>query len=150
MPVPIRPVKDIERGNIGIDYSILFHTPVNKTVIASNQDASLLFEIWEKGEKGSKPDAVKVSPETKITSEDISRLKGMGLILGDSKEIQFTKKGKMVITTMSLGEGSKFEKVKQKKSYTEILASMNKRNKKGYRIPKFAANTANNLDIRGI
>jgi hypothetical protein len=30
------------------------------------------------------------------------------------------------------------------------LASMSKRNKKGYRIPRFAANTANNLDIRGI
>lgn len=150
MPVPIRPVRDAEKGNVGIDYSFLFNQPVNKTVTASNQDASLLFEIWDKGEKGSKPDAVKVSPDTKITSEDISRLKGMGLIVGDSKEIQFTKKGKIVITTMSLGEGSRFEKIKQKKSYTEILASMSKRNKKGYRIPRFAANTANNLDIRGI
>jgi len=150
MPVPIMPVKNVERGNTGIDYSILFNQPVNRTVIASNSDASLLFELWDKGEKGSKPDAVKVSADAKITSEDIRRLKGMGLIVGDSKEVQFTKKGKMVITTMSLGEGSKFEKVKQKKSYTEILASMSKRNKKGYRIPRFATNTANNLDIRGI
>lgn len=150
MPIPIMPVKNMEKNNSGIDYSILFNQPVKKTVTASNDDAALLFELWEKGERGKKQDVIKVNLSEKVTSKDILRLKTMGFITGNQNEIEFTKKGKMVITTMSLGEGSKFEKNKMPKSYTEILASMNKRNKKGYRIPKFAANTSNNLDIRGI
>ena len=57
----------------------------------------------------------------------------------------------MVITTMSLGEQSQFEKKRQNKSYTEILASMDKRGKKGYRSaskdPKFSTNNSNRLDL---
>ena len=59
--------------------------------------------------------------------------------------LEITKRGKTIITTMALGEPNKFETSKQQKSYTEILASMDKRGKKGYRTPKYAASNSLNL-----
>lgn len=150
MPIPIRFVKDEEKGNIGVDYSMLLTQPIQKTITASNKDASLLFELWEKSEKSNKPNVVKIDPSSKISSSDILRLKSMGLITSNQNEIEFTKKGRIIITTMSLGESSNFEKNKKKKSYTEILASMSKSNKKGYRTPKFASNNSNNLNLEGL
>ena len=72
----------------------------------------------------------------------------MGFLTGGVDEVKLTRSGKIVITTMALGEVNSFAKAKQQKSYTEILASMDKRGKKGYRIPKYAANTSNNLKLK--
>ena len=72
----------------------------------------------------------------------------MGFISSVNDEIKITKKGKVIITTMALGEENAFNKKKTPKKYTEILASMNKRNKPGYRIPKFASDNNNRLDLR--
>ena len=60
-------------------------------------------------------------------------MKTVGLIAGSGEEMKFTERGKRIIMTMALAEDSKFEKVKKDKSYHEILASMNKRGKAGYR-----------------
>ena len=154
MPVPIRPIPDNRREEkMFSDYSVLLNMlpvvpPKKKTVEASNQDASLLFEIWASGEKVDGEDTVKISPSMNISSRDIMRLKTMGFLTGGTEEVKFTRRGKIVITTMALGETNNFEKRKQQKSYTEILASMNKRGKKGFRTPKFASNTSNNLRIK--
>jgi serine protease inhibitor len=78
---------------------------------------------------------------------DIIRLKSRGLITGGVNEVNFTKRGKIVITTMSLSEPNKFQTNATEKSYKEILASMDKKNKKGYRIPKFATNNSNNIRL---
>ncbi len=151
MPVPIGRVPDNvrESKNIGMDYSFLFNAPPveKKTVTASNKDASLLLEIWSKGERMEKSDSIKIA-NINVPSRDIMRLKTMGFIMGDTSEVKFTKRGKIVITTMTLGEESAFEKNKVEKPYSEILASLSKKTKPGYRIPKFASNNNNNLNLR--
>jgi len=149
MPVPIGRVPDNskEAKNTG-DYSFLFNQPLEKkTTTASNKDASMLLEIWSKGERVGSSDGIKINSGINVTSRDIMRLKTMGLIAGDTNEITFTKRGKIVITTMTLGEESEFEKKRQDKPYSEILASMKKGS--GYRIPKFASNNTNRLNLKG-
>lgn len=154
MPIPIRFIfdKDVPK-NTSIDYSFLFNQPPAKIKItASDKDAKLLFELWSKGEKCQKTDTVKIAPSLNISSRDLVRLKTLGFISGGKDEIQFTKKGKMIITTMSLAEESAFEKIKKDKSYTEILAGMDKKGKKGYRmassVPRF--NTDNGLNLKDV
>ena len=155
MPVPIMRVPDKQQDKkTTIDYSFLLNTPVTpkKTVVASNKDAALLFELWANGEKIE--DTIKINPTPNITAKDILRLKTLGFLVGDVTAVRFTRKGKLVITTMALGEKSEFEKNREPKSYTEILASMNKRGKKGFRTassdPKFAVNNSNNLNLNKI
>ena len=153
MPVPIKPIPDRVRDDRMVsDFSMLLNVSPNipakkKTVQASNNDASLLFEIWAKGEKAEDEDTIKIDPSMNISSRDIMRLKTMGFLTGGVDEVKFTRRGKIVITTMALGETNKFEKSKEQKKYTEILASMDKRGKKGYRDPRFAANTSNQLRL---
>jgi hypothetical protein len=175
MPVPIRPIAD-QKNNINMDYSFLFNTPppTKKTVTASNKDASVLYEIWDKGEK-IEEDKFRINLSDKITHGDIARLKGLGFLVGSNEinQVKFTKKGKIIITTMTLGEVNQFEKKRSPKKYTEILASMDKKGKRGFRIaqtqpntqpvaqqpvqpttaltgPKFLANTSNNLNLGDI
>lgn len=148
MPVPIRLIPDDGSSKSGIDYSFLLQNPQpkKKTVTASNKDASLLFKLWSTGEK-IEEDVVKVNSEIDISSEDIMRLKTMGFLTGGTDEVKFTRKGKIVITTMVLSEESNFNKNKQEKPYTEILANMSKRGKKGYRAAQFAADNTNHLRL---
>lgn len=149
MPTPIRSIPDNmnESKNQGIDYSFLLNMPEPKrTVTASNKDADLLFDLWTKGSRDEGSEVIKV--DASVNRRDIMRLKTMGFITSsDDGRVEFTKKGKIVITTMALGEVSTYEKNITPKKYTEILASMNKRNKPGYRIPTFATNNDNNLRL---
>lgn len=158
MPMPIRPVGDENRNNkqaeLSFDYSVLLSAlpkteqSNKKIVIASDGDASMLLELWACSQKTA-TDTFKLDKETKITSSDLIKLKSHGLITGGSEEVKLTGKGKAVITTMVLGESNNFLKDKKQKSYTEILASMNKRGKTGYRIPTMGTN-AHLLDISNI
>jgi len=157
MPVPIRPLID-QRGEQGqqgsllsnIDFSTLLDFDLSpkksKEVYASNKDAAILFQLWAESEKPQNG-IVKVQYSNNITKSDVIRLKTQGFITGGVEEVAFTKKGRKVITTMALGETNKFEGQRQEKPYSEILASMNKRNKPGYRIPKFATNNSNNIRL---
>ena len=148
MPVPIRPIPDDGNNKSGIDYSFLFEKqqPKKKTVTASNKDASLLFKLWSTGKKMDE-DTIEVSSDINISSRDIMRLKTMGFLTGGTEKVKFTKKGKIVITTMVLSEESNFQKKRKQKPYTEILANMNKRGKKGFRTAKFAADNTNRLRL---
>ncbi len=155
MPLPIKYVPDLQREdkNYGIDYSFLVTQPApKKTVTANNKDAALLFELWSKCERGKGPDDIKIGSSVPVNPRDLLRLKTMGFLAGAGDDLSFTRKGKLVITTMALGEESQFDKKATQKSYSEILASMNKRGKKGFRIagsdPKFATNNTNRLDLR--
>jgi hypothetical protein len=145
MPIPIKPNSE---NNLQIDYSILFSKnlpPIQneankKIVLASDKDADLLMEVWINGEKKNQ-ETFALKRGSKITSGDILRLKSHGLMDGTAEEFKLTNKGKIVITTLVLGENNSFLKDKKSKKYTEILASMNKRGKAGYRIPTIAANS---------
>jgi len=146
MPVPIRLIPDKPRRDT-IDYSFLINvpsSPSNKKVTASNKDADVLFQIWHTSRKNSDDT---YTPNSSIDSEDIKRLKSRGFLVGTSDNLEFTKRGKLIVTTMALGEPNKFGNEKQQKPYTEILASMDKRGKKGYRIPKYATNNSNNIRL---
>lgn len=153
MPVPVNRISDFGKSFFkDIDLSVLMpyvDKPVEgfkKLAAASNDDANLLFQIWSSSQKSDDGESFKVASD--VTSKDILKLKTRGLISGSTDSIQFTKKGKMVITVMALSEPSKFEKLITGKKYNEILASMDKRGKPGYRVPKFAANNNNCLKIQ--
>ena len=137
------------------DYSFLLNlspssAPKKMQAQASNRDASLLFEIWASSSSGNKEDIIVVSEDMGISSREIMRLKTMGFLTGTSKEVKFTNRGKAVITTMALGETNKFMSKKQEKSYTEILASMSKRGKPGFRSAQYSINNENSLNLKNI
>jgi hypothetical protein len=152
MPLPIAPIGPgnghPQENNMFVDYSFLAQKVIQtekKKVTASNKDADLLMKIWLEAE--SKGGKFTVSSDLGLNSRDIMRLKTYGLIAGDSNELEITARGKKVITVMALGEGNKFEKGRKEKNYLEIMASMDKKGKDGYRIPKFCSNTSNNLNV---
>jgi len=154
MPIPIKYIEDSNKKEFTVDYSFLTDwigttekpkQPNKKVVVASDKDASLLFQIWS---KSTRKDAETYSIDSSVISNrELIRLKTRGFVVGDIKEIKFTRKGKAVIGIMALNEPSTFEKIRQEKSYNEILANMSKAGKPGYRIPKFAANNSNNLRL---
>ena len=145
-----------EKGNNGLqmDYSLLssFVTKNDnskKVVTASNKDAEILMDIWLKANKKTNEkthEEVFNIDELKLSSQDVLSLKTRGLITGGTSDIKFTGRGKTVITTMALSENNGFLKNQKSKSYTEIMASTDKRGKKGYRIPKYATNS-NLIDL---
>jgi hypothetical protein len=168
MPTPINPVNfgggDTQpfksNPSYTVDYSMLANQfedaytkpgASKKVVTASNRDASLLYELWSKAEK-SDEESFKVE-SLELNSRDIMRLKSMGFVTGNTNEVKLTDKGKKIITTISLAEPNRFQLTSQKKSYNEILASMDKRGKPGYRAaqattnPKFASNNSNNIRL---
>jgi len=147
MPVPIQRIhenvdKTSGESNFYIDYSHLFNELPKQSkhiVTASDQDAELLIRLWTTSDKVS--DDVYRVQNSKVSNDDVLRLKSHGFLTGSSDEVKFTGKAKAVITTMALGEGNAFQKNIKKKNYTEIIASMSLKGKKGYRTPKYAANS---------
>jgi len=156
MPVPIKPIPDNPRDDRNTkDYSFLMNlqpssAPKKKQVQASNKDASLLFKIWASSEHSDKEQPIKIADSLGISSREIMRLKTMGFLTGTSSEVKFTNRGKSVITMMALGETNRFEKSRKEKSYTEILASMNKRGKPGYRSAQYSLTNSNCLNLKNI
>jgi len=151
MPVPINPVgsdsngKDKDFSGLQMDYSWLSGiTPKaesnKKIVTASDKDADVLMQIWLTAEK-TKESTFKIIDNTKVSSQDVIRLKSHGLLTGGTDEVKLTPRGKLVITTMALGENNGFLKNQKSKSYTEIMASMSKKGKPGYRMPTMGSNS---------
>lgn len=146
MPIPIKPYHELpwggessgtstNMGNFFLDYESLYTNLENtkkKEVTASNKDASILFKIWQQGKKTN--NKIRITNELGITSSDVLRLKANGFLTGGADEVSFTPIGRKIITTMSLGEENAFMKNRKQKSFHEILASMDKRGKQGYRI----------------
>lgn len=159
MPIPIKPINDKSssyENNYINDYSFLAnYSPISNEnkdsknsklkVHASNSDADILMRLWLDSEKNN--NKLSFSGKSDLSQREISKLKSYGFIEGSSNEFELTEKGKRVITVMALGETNNFEKNRKNKNYLEILASMDKKDKKGYRIPKFASNNSNNLRI---
>lgn len=148
MPIPIRPRHESNERNSYVDYSFLTRNlpaASKKTVTASNNDASALMKIWT--DASSEGDQFTISSDLGLSQRDITRLKTYGLLAGSSEKVSFTERGKKILTVMALGEGNKFQKDTKEKSYLEIMASMDHRGKAGYRIPKFASSSSNNLRL---
>jgi len=139
MPVPIQlvngPTEKIKSDGL-LDVSFLaHHMPKEASGLScgvTDSDADSVMKIWL--------NAKKIDNETfeiksmNIDNQTIIRLKSRGLISGGTDNVKFTSRGKGVVKTMSLGESNHFLSKRKEKSYTEILASMDKRGKKGYRI----------------
>ena len=139
MPIPIQlvngPTEKIKSDGL-LDISFLSNymprEASSTSYGVSDSDADNVMKIWL--------NAKKIDNETfEIKSMDmdnqtIIRLKSRGLISGGTDNIKFTSRGKGIVKTMSLGESNNFLSKRKEKSYTEILASMDKRGKKGYRM----------------
>lgn len=139
MSIPIKPNDENNKYSamdFKVDYSFLAKSLPEKSskkiVTASDSDAKTLMEIWEKAEKDGA--YFKISSKIDVSYRDIMRLKTNGLLTGTNDRVQLTERAKQVIKTMVLGENNAFLKSQKQKSYTEIMASMDKRGKKGYRI----------------
>lgn len=158
MPVPINYINDVgirEQGHYFMDYSVLLPdgqeaaptTEAKKKVTASNKDANLLYNLWTKAQKaGTKSfDAGSI-----MSSRDFMRLKTMGYVVGSQQEATISEKGRNVICVMALSEPNNFEKSRERKPYTQILAETSKQGKSGYRIassPKYSSDSSNNLRL---
>jgi len=149
MPVPIRPKTQLQESAQYLDYSFLAnHMPIEskkKVVTASDQDANALMKIWMNAEKSN--NKYQITSKLELSAREIMRLKANGFVVGNPNEVEFTDRGKKIITVMALGENNNFQNGKVDKSYKEILASMDKRGKDGYRIPKFASTNSNNIRL---
>ena len=153
MPIPIKPNgqnnQAIQASPIITDVSFLAsHLPVKEARVGntSDKDAGALMKIWLQA-KRSDDDTFIIDENIGLSARDISRLKINGLVSGESGKVSLTDKAKSVIAVMSLGETNKMLRGKRQRSYTEIMASIDKRGKKGYRIPKYAADSSNTLRL---
>lgn len=161
MPIPIRlngpngPNGGRENENgYNLDLASLLGSGISetpkpsKTVEASNKDASALMDLWENGEKIGEF-SYKVNGNVHLSQSDLARLKANGFLVMEQGKLIFTRKARQIITTMTLAESNAFLKNKKNVSYKEILASMDKRNKKGYRIPnpRFSSSSFNNIRL---
>ena len=153
MPIPINPVSS---PNQGISHNLFYSEVSNlqsgggrQIKEANNRDASILMDIWL---KASKEDDVFVVDDNIAGRKDIARLKAKGFVSSQfgSQKVSITERGRSIIAVMALGETNKMIKNQKNKPYTEIIASMDKRGKSGYRIPRYASNTSNNLNIKDI
>lgn len=136
MPIPISPNnKSNNDKDYYLDYSVLLSKQENKTVEASNKDAENIMRLWANCERVDE-NQYKLD-KTLISSSELMKLKINGFINNnDDDVIEFTARGRNIITTMTLAESNNFLKSKQNRSYKEILASLDKRGKKGYRLTK--------------
>jgi len=150
MPVPIRPNSHSENNDQSVtDVSFLAsHLPRKEARVgrASDRDAAAIMKIWLQA-KHIEDNTFVVNEEMGLSARDISRLKSNGLVSGYAGKLSLTDKAKSVIAVMSLSETNKMLNGQRQKSYTEIMASMDKRGKKGYRIPKYAADSSNTLRL---
>ena len=141
--MPIRPISKEENNNINYDFlnKLDMGQCLNpdgalnkKYVTASNKDATLLYELWQKGTSADNNrrvfDLEKSKQSAKLSAMDITKLKTLGFISGNGDKVAFTEKGKKVLITMTLSEPNKFALRAQAKPYNEILASLNSRKKK--------------------
>jgi len=140
MPIPIglvNPQRDKPESNGLLDISFLANLPSveasNGFITLADQDAEDLMKIWLHAKKIDK-DTFVIAKEMKVSNKDILRLKSRGLISGGTEKVKFTPRAKTVISTMTLGENNTFLEKKKEKSYSEILASMDKRGKAGFRM----------------
>ena len=149
MPIPIH--NPNQEQNTNIDYSFLLKRvddASKRTVTASNRDADLLMDIWKLGNK--KDNTTFDVKELDLTQRDLMRLKQIGLVAGNKQELVLTEKGKNIIKTMTLGESNRFGMERKQKSYTEIMASISKKGKSGFRIASnpYATDNTNQIDLR--
>lgn len=133
MPIPINPYN--AESKYQFDLSFLAKRE-EKIVTASDRDATLLMKIWSGAKRLGD---YKFSINNSISVREFSILKSCGLLTGDVNTCEFTPRAKKVITVMTLGEDNSYLKKRVEKSYSEILASADKRVKTGYRIPKTAS-----------
>lgn len=142
MPIPIGLVngkpENPEISSGLLDVSFLANSLENKEagngmMAFADRDAKDIMHIWLHAKKLGK-DQFELNDEMGLENKDILRLKSRGLISGGIDKVKFTSRAKTVICTMTLGESNSYLKKRKEKSYSEILASMDKRGKGGYRM----------------
>jgi hypothetical protein len=138
MPMPIRPNSSEKNSSnyfpIDLNFdSLLNPAPMKKQALASDGEASLLFDIWNNSVVVNNSSCIEnrvYKIKGDANNSDIMRLKISGLISGDANGIKFTNKGASIIKTIVLGEQNSFSKKSVKKPYSIILAEQQKPKRK--------------------
>lgn len=129
MPIPIRPVREIEENipstlrDGGFSYMGLSDIQIKmlgladvdkeaakKTVIDS-RDADTLHEIWKSQDDKKLTMAedikkIKISIPEKINESDVIRMKTNGLVVGAGREVSLTSRGEKVLKDKILAQPS--------------------------------------------
>jgi len=165
MPVPIRLVDDRDRGdtspnqgyfemNLDMLSSTIGSIPTKtaeKFVYASDEDASLLFDLWQKSAIVRDSEGVgdkRYAVPAGFSNDDILRLKASNFIAGDDT-IRFLPRAVSVIKTMVLSEDNDFGKRSERKPYSVILAEIKGAASGGPRLALGSAVTASATDGDG-
>lgn len=129
MPVPIRPVREIEKntpsvlsdggfGTMGLSELQIkmlgIDTPKKdaaKKIVVDSRDAELLHEIWfkqdeEKIIQASDIKEAKIVIPEDVNERDIIRMKTNGLVVGAGREVSLTSKGEKVLKDKILSQPS--------------------------------------------
>lgn len=132
MPIPLRPQKSLEESKYLMDFSFLAQKVSSKQEPEpEDKNAALLLKVWASGRRDG--DKLRVSSQ-EVKPQDFAYLKSNGLVTGEMENCSITERGRKLITVMTLGENNAFLRTRKQKSYTEILASANKRGKPGFRM----------------
>ena len=141
MPMPIRPTNSSDSGFINyfpvnmelMQNELLTNASLNKTALASDRDADVLFYIWKNSSVINNNEEVEKKTyriSNNVKKEDVLKLKASGLIIGGDRDIRFTSRAANIIKTMVLGEQNSFEKQSVKKPYSIILADQKRPKRK--------------------
>jgi hypothetical protein len=166
MPVPIRPIDDRDRGYAAKDSSYTMMDldvlskafdssglPVKKAdkfVQASDEDASVLFDLWKKSEvvkDAGDASEKQYSIPKDFSNDNIMRLKASNFITGDMSVIRFLPRAIGVIKTMVLAEENEFGRKATQKPYNLILAEMKRKFSGGPRLALGSAVIASALEV---
>ena len=155
MPIPIglvngKPEKPENNGLLDVSFLANYMPTVEASspmVTLADKDANDIMNIWLHAKKINK-DTFVISNDMGLTNKDLIRLKSRGLISGGTEKIKFTSRAKTVVSTMTLGENNKFLEQQKTKSYSEILASMDKRGKAGFRIANVFDENSHLLNLK--
>jgi len=132
MPVPIRPVRDIEEnvpsvltdGGFGVmglselqikmlGMDDISRTSAVKKLPVDEKDTELLHEMWSKENDlvlASADDLqeLKISVPDTVSDRDIIRMKTNGLVVGPDREVSLTAKGEKALKDKILSQPSNF------------------------------------------
>ena len=143
MPVPIRPMKEMEDRlpsmldpssalqralfGDGVAQQVIRLQPISKV---ESRDADILHQVWLSNDmriaSGSKGDRSFRVPAD-VTDYDVIRLKTAGYIVGKGRDVEFTEQGDKIVKKKILESASEFDLDRTREKYDPKAVMRNKR-----------------------
>ena len=129
MPVPIKPVREIEDNlpsafkdggfaamglsELQVDFLGLADKEAAKKILVDSRDAEMLQDIWSQQNEQILVSAedlkeIKISVPATIPERDVIRMKTNGLIIGADRNVSLTSKGEKVLKDKILSQPSAY------------------------------------------